>query len=88
MYADHGARHYLATGHPDQALALAEANFAQRQDLGAHLLLLEARWADGQQTAACTLRDRIVAAGFAPPELDLLETSGDLSCAPRLVHAP
>jgi tetratricopeptide (TPR) repeat protein len=77
MAADHGALYLLDTGQLDQALALARRNYANRQDLSARTLLVEALLASGQSPEACSEWRVIHGAGYAPPELNGLELACD-----------
>ena len=84
LAADHGARYYLGTGRQDQALALARANFANRRDIDARILLVETLAGAGLEAEGCGAWREVRAAGFAPPELAAMAAvclSGDRQIA-------
>jgi len=80
-FADHAVGYYLDTGREQQALRLAELNFANRQDVYAHLTLAEALAANGQQQQACGHIEELRRAGLAPPEI-LYPDASLASCSP------
>jgi tetratricopeptide (TPR) repeat protein len=80
-FADHAVGYYLDTGRQQQALQLAELNFANRQDVYAHLTLAEALAANGQQQQACSHIAELREAGLAPPEI-LYPDESLASCSP------
>jgi tetratricopeptide (TPR) repeat protein len=66
-FADHAARFYLGVGaDPARALALAEANLANRATAEAHALVIDAALAAGQPARACEVATRLVALGAIP----------------------
>jgi tetratricopeptide (TPR) repeat protein len=80
-FADHAVGYYLDTGREQQALRLAELNFANRQDVYAHLTLAEALAANGQQQKACGHIEELRRAGLAPPEI-LYPDASLAGCSP------
>jgi tetratricopeptide (TPR) repeat protein len=68
-FADHAVGYYIDTGREQKALELAEMNYANRQDVYAHLTLAEALAANGQQQQACSKVSELRRAGLAPPEI-------------------
>jgi tetratricopeptide (TPR) repeat protein len=68
-FADHAVGYFIDTGREQKALELAELNFANRQDVYAHLALAEALAANGLQQQACEKVAALRRAGLSPPEI-------------------
>ena len=70
MFADHAAHYFLDIGATTRAHLMAQANYANRQDIGALSLLIETGWQAGEHDVACALLKETRRQGYAPPELE------------------